>query len=103
MTDNTDTSRYYTAQYMAQEGTSELNRKVHQLQLQIKNLTAYYEEKILNISTENNRDKVDKIIFLKDEISVLKSRIQPEDTGHLYTTISVLEDRIKELRGQINE
>ena len=103
MTDNTDTSRYYTAQYMAQESTSELNRKVHQLQLQIKNLTAYYEEKILNITTENNKGKVDRIIFLKDEISVLKSRIQPEDTGHLYTTISVLEDRIEELRNDINE
>jgi len=103
MTDNTDTSRYYTAQYMAQESTSELNRKVTQLQDQNKKLIAYYEEKILKLSSDNNKDKVDKIIFLKDEIALLKSRIQPEDTGHLHTTINVLEDRVAELRGSINE
>ena len=55
------------------------------------------------LNETSNGQKVDKIIILKDEISILKSRIQPEDTGHLYTTISVLEDRVKELRGSINE
>ena len=34
---------------------------------------------------------------LKDEIEVLQSRIEPHDTGHLYTTISTLEWRIEEL------
>ena len=34
---------------------------------------------------------------LKDEIEVFKSRIEPHDTGHLYTTIGTLEHRIKEL------
>ena len=34
---------------------------------------------------------------LKDEIEVFKSRIQPAETGHLYTTIGTLEHRIKEL------
>lgn len=34
---------------------------------------------------------------LKKEVEILKARIQPHDTGHIYTTISVLEDRIKEL------
>ena len=34
---------------------------------------------------------------LNDEIDVCKSRIQPHDTGHLYTTISVLESRLDEL------
>ena len=34
---------------------------------------------------------------LNDEIEVCKSRIQPHDTGHLYTTISTLEHRIEEL------
>ena len=28
-----------------------------------------------------------RIAVLNDEIEVLKSRIQPHDTGHLYTTI----------------
>ena len=103
MTDNCDLSKRYTAEYMAQESTSELNRKVHQLQDQIKSLTKYYEEKIMYLSETSNGQKVDKIIILKDEISILKSRILPEDTGHLYTTINVLEDRVRELRGSINE
>ena len=38
-----------------------------------------------------------RIALLNDEIEVLKSRIQPHDTGHLYTTIGTLEHRIKEL------
>ena len=34
---------------------------------------------------------------LLDEIAVYKSRLQPHDTGHLHTTISVLEWRLDEL------
>ena len=45
------------------------------------------------VGQENNI----RIAVLKDEIEVLKSRIEPHDTGHLYTTISTLEHRIKEL------
>jgi hypothetical protein len=35
--------------------------------------------------------------ILKNEIEVLKSKYLPEDTGHLRTAVSVLEDRLKEL------
>jgi len=38
-----------------------------------------------------------RIAVLKDEIEVFKSRIEPHDTGHLYTTIGTLEHRIEEL------
>ena len=34
---------------------------------------------------------------LKDEIAVHQSRLQPHDTGHLHTTIGVLESRLDEL------
>ena len=34
---------------------------------------------------------------LQEEIGVLKDRIQPHDTGHIYTTISTLEERVKEI------
>ena len=34
---------------------------------------------------------------LKEEISVLQDRIQPHDTGHIHTTISTLEGRVKEI------
>ena len=34
---------------------------------------------------------------LREEINVLKERLQPHDTGHIYTTISTLEERIQEI------
>ena len=42
-------------------------------------------------------DRVAHIEALKDEIQVLKSRLQEYDTGNLKTAISVLENRVKEL------
>ena len=39
---------------------------------------------------------------LRYEVSVLKTKLQPHDTGHIHTTISVLEDRIREIE-QINK
>ena len=34
---------------------------------------------------------------LREEINVLKERLQPHDTGHIHTTISTLEERIQEI------
>ena len=42
------------------------------------------------------RDEV-RLAVLKDEIEIHKSRLQPHDTGHLHTAISVIERRIKEI------
>ena len=44
-------------------------------------------------------DKV-RIAVLKDEIELYRSRIEPHDTGHLYTTISTLEHRLGELENE---
>ena len=43
-------------------------------------------------------NNVDRIIFLMEEIAVLESRFQPEDTGHLRTAVNVLRERVEELR-----
>ena len=43
------------------------------------------------------------IHVLEEEIKVLKSRIEPHDTGHLYTTISTLEHRVSELRKSLDQ
>ena len=40
---------------------------------------------------------------LREEINVLKERLQPHDTGHIHTTISTLEERIKELNEQLEK
>ena len=42
------------------------------------------------------RDEV-RLAVLKDEIEIHKSRLQPHDTGHLHTTISVIKRRIEEI------
>ena len=34
---------------------------------------------------------------LQKEIEILKGRVLPEDTGHIHTTIRVLEDRVEEI------
>ena len=44
-----------------------------------------------------------RITVLKEEVEVFRSKIEPHDTGHLYTTISTLEHRIKELEGDNRE
>ena len=38
-----------------------------------------------------------RLAVLQDEIEIHKSRLQPHDTGHLNTTIRVLQNRITEL------
>ena len=38
---------------------------------------------------------------LMNEISLLKSRFQETDTGHLRTAVAVLEERVEELRKTI--
>ena len=43
-----------------------------------------------------SRDEV-RLAVLKDEIEIHKSRLQPHDTGHLHTAISVIERRIEEI------
>ncbi len=37
------------------------------------------------------------IQVLENELSVLKSKIMPEDSGHIFTAISVIKDRIQEI------
>ena len=47
--------------------------------------------------------EVDRLVFLMEEIATLKTKIRPEDTGHIYTTISTLESRVEEVKNNISE
>ena len=47
--------------------------------------------------------EVDRLIFLMEEIAILQSKLRPEDTGHIYTTISTLESRVEEVKKNIEE
>ena len=57
----------------------------------------------MNYSNESNTITVDKIIVLMDEISILKSRYESQDTGNLRTAVNVLENRVEELRARIHD
>ena len=46
--------------------------------------------------------KVNRLVFLIEEVGLLKTRLRPEDTGHIQTTINVLEHTIKELKEELN-
>ena len=50
---------------------------------------------------EANTDSISILTkqVLKSEIEVLRSRLKPQETGELYTAISVMEKRIVELEG----
>ena len=47
--------------------------------------------------------EIDRLVMLMEEIAILKSRLQPHDTGHIYTTISTLESRVEEIRNNLAE
>ena len=44
-----------------------------------------------------------RLILLMDEISIAKSKLLPEDTGHIHTSINYLESRVDEVQKQIDE
>ena len=57
----------------------------------------------MTYNNESNLITVDKIIVLMEEIAVLKSRYESQDTGNLRTAVSVLEKRVKELRDRVHD
>ena len=56
----------------------------------------------MTYNNESNLATVDKIIVLVEEISVLKSRYTDHDTGNLRTAVSVLENRVQELKERVH-
>ena len=48
-----------------------------------------------------NYDHLVTLRVLQQEISVLRTKIMPEDSGHIYTAISVIKDRIQELEQEL--
>ena len=56
----------------------------------------------MTYNNESNLATVDKIIVLVEEIAVLESRFEDTDTGHLRTAVSVLKQRVLELKGRIH-
>ena len=47
--------------------------------------------------------QLNHLVHLKDEINYLKSLLRPEDTGHIHTTINVLQGRVQEITQELSE
>ena len=45
---------------------------------------------------------IERLVFLVEEIGILKTKIREHDTGHIHTTINVLEHRVKEVKEKLN-
>jgi len=56
---------------------------------------------IMNFSLKTNKELVTHLNFLHKEIAELKTRLEPHDTGHIHTAISVLENRVEEVTQQL--
>tara|TARA_A100001015_G_scaffold293008_1_gene369055 strand:+ start:149 stop:346 length:198 start_codon:yes stop_codon:yes gene_type:complete len=63
----------------------------------------YNDSENASFGHESNLITVDKIIVLMEEIAILEHKLKPQGTGHLHTTISVLKERIKELRARVHD
>tara|TARA_B100001287_G_scaffold268188_1_gene264179 strand:- start:448 stop:630 length:183 start_codon:yes stop_codon:yes gene_type:complete len=44
-----------------------------------------------------------RLVLLMDEISIAKSKLEPQDTGHIHTSISYLESRVEEVQAEIDK
>jgi len=47
-------------------------------------------------------NKAQHLLSLVHEIQILKERLQPHDTGHINTAISVLQKRVIEIQKDID-
>tara|TARA_R110002096_G_scaffold295754_1_gene490084 strand:- start:75 stop:257 length:183 start_codon:yes stop_codon:yes gene_type:complete len=45
--------------------------------------------------------KIEYMNFLIEEISIQKNRIEDTDTGHIHTTVNVLQKRVEEIQEEL--
>ena len=48
-------------------------------------------------------EKLDHMLSLTEEVNILTQRVKPQATGYLHTTINTLQDRITELKTQLQD
>ena len=57
---------------------------------------------IWRIKMDRN-EKLNHMLSLTEEITILTQRIKPQATGYLHTTISTLRNRVDELKEELSE
>ena len=46
---------------------------------------------------------INHVKALQNEISILRNRLLPAATGHIHTTINMLEERLKECQAELDK
>ena len=49
------------------------------------------------------KEKMEHMFALMNEVKILISRLKPEDTGYLYTTIDTLNGRVDEIKYELSK
>ena len=52
---------------------------------------------------ESRKEKMDHMFALMNEVRILVGRLQPEDTGHIHTTIDTLNGRVDEIKYELSK
>ena len=58
------------------------------------------------METNNNKSLINDLVrinVLEEEIEYDRTLLQPEDTGHINTTISFLSQRLSNLKGELKQ
>ena len=54
------------------------------------------------MALETRKEKMDHMFALMNEVRVLVGRLEKHDTGHIHTTINVLNSRVEEIRLELS-
>ena len=54
------------------------------------------------MALETRKEKMDHMFALMNEVRVLVGRLEKHDTGHIHTTIGVLNARVEEIRLELS-
>ena len=54
------------------------------------------------MGNEWNQTTIEKIIMLMEEVAILESRFKDHGTGNLRTAVSVLKNRVVELKDRVH-
>jgi|TARA_R110000751_G_scaffold95089_2_gene185658 hypothetical protein len=55
----------------------------------------------MDIVKNGFQDKLNHLLVLKDEVAEIEKLIQPEDCGHMKTTVNFLKHRIDTIRYEL--
>ena len=52
---------------------------------------------------ETKKEKMNHMFALMNEVKILVGRLQPENTGHIHTTIGTLNGRVEEIKHELSK